>query len=99
MKSENAAKEIVKLFIDLENMAKGLTDKNQQLSVRQELEKPFPRTRGGGRGGESRELHRLGVGESYASTTTDTNVDFSTPSITKRTIAKIWGSKTCGDSQ
>lgn len=52
MKSENAAKEIVKLFIDLENMAKGLTDKNQQLSVRQELEKPFPSTRGGGWGGQ-----------------------------------------------
>ena len=36
MKSENAPKEIVKSFIDLANMAKGLMDKNLQPSVQQE---------------------------------------------------------------
>ena len=52
-------------------------DENQQPSVQQELE------RGGGRGGESRELRRVGAGESSASTTTDTNTSFATPSTTK----------------
>ena len=42
---------------------------------------------------------RVGAGESSASTTTDTNTSFVTLSTTKRTIAEIWGSKTCGDSQ
>ena len=31
----------------------------------------FPRTRGGGRGGKSRELHRVGLSELSASVTTD----------------------------
>ena len=93
MNSENTAKGIVKSFIDLANMAKGLMDKNHQPSVQQELE------RGEGRGGESRELHRVGTGESSTSTTTDTNTSFATPSTKKRKIAEIWGSKTCGDSQ
>ena len=51
MNSENAPKEIVKSFIDLANMAKGLVDENQQPSVQQELERLFPSARGGGRGG------------------------------------------------
>ena len=52
-------------------------DENSQPPVQQELE------RGGGRGSEGRELHRIGAGESSASTTTDTNTGFATPSITK----------------
>ena len=51
-------------------MAKGLKYENQQPSVQQDLERLFPSTRGGGRGGESRELHRIGAGKSSASTTT-----------------------------
>ena len=94
MNSENnAPKGIVKSFIDLANMAKGLMDKNQQPYIQQELK------RGEGRGGESRELHRVGAGESSGFTTTDTNTSFATPSITKRKVAEIWGSKTCGESQ
>ena len=49
MNSENAPNEIVKSFIDLANMAKGLMDKNQQPFVRQVLERLFSSTRGGGR--------------------------------------------------
>ena len=45
-----------------------------------------------------RELH-IGADESPASTTTDTKTSFATPSTTKQTIAEMWGSKTCGDSQ
>ena len=52
-------------------------DKNRYPSVQQEFERLFPSTTGGGRGGESRELS---VGESSASTTTDTNTGFATPS-------------------
>ena len=51
-------------------MAKRLMDGNQQPYVQQKLE------RGGGRGGESIELHRVGAGESSASVTTDTNTSF-----------------------
>ena len=66
MNRDNASKEMVKLFIDLTNMGKGLVDENQQ--PQQELEKLFPSTRGGGRGDESRELHyRVGTAESSAS--------------------------------
>ena len=89
MNSKNAPQKIAKSFIDLMNMAKGLMDENQQPSVQQELERLFPSTRGGG---------RVGVGESSASTTIDTNTSFATPSTTKLTIAETWGSKTCGDS-
>ena len=78
---------------------KGLIDENQQPSVQQELEKLFSSTRGGGRGAESRELHRVGADESSASTTTDTNISSATPFTAKRTIVEIWASKTCGDSQ
>ena len=49
MNSENAQKEIVKSFIDLANMAKGLMDENQQQSPKQELERLLPSTRGGGK--------------------------------------------------
>ena len=81
MNSRNVPKAILKSFIDLLNMAKGLMDENQQPSVQQELEVLFPSTRGGGRGGESRELHRVGAGES--STTTDTNTTIETLSYHK----------------
>ena len=93
MKTENAQKEIVKSFTDLVNMAKELMDENQQPSVQQKLERLSPSTRDGERGGESRELYRVGAGESSASTTTDTNTRSAKPSTTKRTIAEIWGSK------
>ena len=99
MDSENASKEIVKSFIGLVSMAKGLINENQKPSVQQVLESLFPSARGGGRIVENRELHRVGAGESSASTTTDTNISFTTPSTTKQTIAEIWGSKTSGDSQ
>ena len=47
------------MFIDLTNLAKGLINENQQLSVEQELERLFPSTRRvGGRKGRSRE-HRV----------------------------------------
>ena len=88
MNSKNAPQEIVKSFIDLVNIAKRLIDENQQTSAQQELEKLFPSTREGGRGVESRELHRIGVVKSSASTTTDTNISFATSSTTKRTIAE-----------
>ena len=80
-------------------MAKGMMDENQQPSVHQKIERLSPSTSDGGRGDKSRELHRVGAGESSASTTTDTNTSSAAPSITNRTIAEIWGSKTCGDSQ
>ena len=67
-------------------MAKGLMQENQQLSVQQEFERLFHR-----RKGETRELHRVGAGEPSASTTTDTNTSFATPSTTKRTIPERWG--------
>ena len=86
MNSDNAPKEIVKTNIDLANMEKGLMDENQQPSDQQELERLFLNTRGGARVGESRELHRVGAGESSASTTTDTNTSFATLSTTKWTI-------------
>ena len=53
----------MKLFIDLANKAKGLMDENQQPSVQQELKRLFPSTRAGGRGGESREPHRISAGQ------------------------------------
>ena len=81
----------MKSFIDLANMAKGLINENQQLSVQQEFERLFPSIRGGGRGGEYRELHRVSAGEPSASIAADTNTSFATPSTTKRTISEIWG--------
>ena len=62
----------MKSFIDLENVAKGLMDENQQPSAQQELERLSPTTR------DRRELYRVGAGELKASTTTDTNNSFST---------------------
>ena len=97
MTSENVSKEMVKSFIDLANRTKGLMDENQRPSVQQELEKLFPSTRGGEGEVESRERHRVGVGESSAYTVTDTNTSFATSATTKRAIAEIWGSQTCGD--
>ena len=49
--SENALKEIVKSFIDFANIAKGLMDKNQQLLVKQKLERLFLSTKDAVRGG------------------------------------------------
>ena len=49
-------------------MAKGFMDEKQQPPVQQELERLFPSTKGSGRESESRELHRVGGGESSAST-------------------------------
>ena len=86
MNSDNAPKEIVKTNIDLANMEKGLMDKNQQPYDQQELERLFLNTRGGARVGENRELHRVGAGQSSASTTTDTNTSFATLTTTKWTI-------------
>ena len=48
---------------------------------------------------KGREHHRVGAGELSASTTTDTNASFATPSTINRVIAGIWGSETCGDFQ
>ena len=53
MNTKNTPKRIVKSFIDLANMTKGLMDENQEPSVQQELEKC------GGRRGESTKLHRV----------------------------------------
>ena len=47
MTSENAAKEIVKSFIDLANMAKGLINENQQPSVQQETIPQYKRWKKG----------------------------------------------------
>ena len=74
-------------------------DENQQPSAQQKLEILLPSIRGEGRRGKNRKLHRVGAYESSASTTTHTNTSFATPSNTKWTIAEIWGSKTCEDSQ
>ena len=38
---------------------------------------------------ESRELHRIGAGESSTSTTTNTNTSFAKLSTTKQTIAEM----------
>ena len=88
MNSENAPQKIVKSFIDLTKMAKGLLDE-QQAFFKQELERLYPRARGGRRGGERRELHWVDASESPASTKTDTNTSFATPSTTKRMISEI----------
>ena len=93
MNSENATKEMVQSFIDLVNMAKGLMDENQQPSVPQELGRLSSSTRGGGRRRESRELLRVGAGESSASATDTNNTSFATRSTRKPTIEEIWGSK------
>ena len=74
-------------------------DENQQPSVQLELERLIPSTRREGRRGQSREINRVGAGESSASISTDTNTSFATLSTTKRTFAETWGSETCGDSQ
>ena len=50
-------------------------------------------TRGGGRRDETRELHRVGAGESSASTGDTNNTSFAKPSTTKRKIAETWGIK------
>ena len=89
MNIENAPKEIVKSVVDLANLAKELMDENQKLSVQLELERLFPSTRNGGRLGKSKDFHRVDACGLSASTTTDTNTGFATPSTTRRTIAEI----------
>ena len=74
-------------------MTKWLMDENQQPSVTQELGRLFPSIRGRGRRGESSELLRVGAGESSASATDTNNTSFATQSTIKRTIEKIWESK------
>ena len=74
-------------------MAKGLMDENQQPSVPQELGRLFSSTRGGGRRDESRELLRVGAGESSVSATDTNNTSFATRSTTKWTIGELWESK------
>ena len=85
----NVTKEIKKSFIVLANMAKELISEIEQRSVQHELERLFPSTRGVGRGGGSREFHRVGSTESSAFTSSDTNTSFATPSTTKQTITEI----------
>ena len=67
-------------------MEKGPMDEKQQPSVTQELGRLFPSTRGGGRRGESRELLRVGAGESSTSASDMNNTSFATWSTIKRTI-------------
>ena len=74
-------------------MVKGPMDENQESSVTQELGRLFPSTRGVGRRGESRELFRVGAGESSASTTDTNNTCFATRSTIKRNIEETWGLK------
>ena len=90
---ETASKEIVQSFIDLMNMANRLIDENQQPSVTQELGRLFPSTRGGERRGESRELFRVGAGESSALLTDTKSTSFSIWSTIKQTVEEILGSK------
>ena len=80
-------------FIGLVNMAKWLMDENQQPSATQELGRLFPDIRGGGRRGESSALLRVCDDESSASATDTNNTSFATQSTIKRTIEKIWESK------
>ena len=75
-------------------MTKGLMGENQQPSFIKELGRLFPSTRGEGRRGESRELLRVGAGESSASATDTNSTSFATRSTAKRTIEEISGSKT-----
>ena len=91
MNSENAQKDIAQSFIDFVDMAKGLMDKNQQPFVPQELGR-LPSTRGRGRRDESRELLRVGAGESSAAALMQIKLVLQ-QSTTKRTIEKIWESK------
>ena len=95
MSSENAPKKIVQSLIDLVSMAKWLMNENQQPSVAQELRRLFLNIRGRGTRGESSELLRVGVGESSASSATDTNnTSFVTELSTRKpTIEEIWVSK------
>ena len=57
-------------------MAKELMDENQEPSVMQELGRLSPSTRGGRRRDESRELLRVGTGESSASAIDINNTSF-----------------------
>ena len=77
MNSENAQKDIAQSFIDFVDMAKGLMDKNQQPFVPQELGR-LPSTRGRGRRDESRELLRVGAGESSAAAADTNKTSFAT---------------------
>ena len=67
---------------------------NNHLFNKTQKDLVFPSTIGGRRGGESKEFHRVGAGESSASTRTNTKASFATISTAKRTITEIWGLKT-----
>ena len=84
MNSENAPKEMVQSANGLANVAKGLTDENQQTSVTKELGRLLCSTRDGGRRNESREFLRVGAGEPSASVTDTNNTSFTTRSTIKR---------------
>ena len=77
MNSENAQKDIAQSFIDFVDMAKGLMDKNQQPFVPHELGR-LPSTRGRGGRDESRELLRVGAGESSAAAADTNKTSFAT---------------------
>ena len=68
-------------------------DENQQLSSQQEFERLFPSTRGEGRGGDSRELHKVGAGEPSAYTATGTNTSFATLLPQNGQLQKFRGKK------
>ena len=76
-------------------------DENQQPSFQDKINQKDCSAvqRGGGSGGESRQLYSVGAGKLSASTTTDKNTSSAAPSTTKWAIAEVWGQKTCGDSQ
>ena len=85
MNSKKASKEVAKSFIDLENMADGWKPATI-CSTR--FWKTVPLYRGGGRGDESRDLHRLvQVNHLFLQ---QLNASFATLSTTKQTAAEIW---------
>ena len=85
MNSENAPNKIVQSFIDLVNMAKGLTDENQQPSPTQKLGRLLSSTRGRGKRDESRELLRV----DWRINCNTNNTNFATGSTTKQMIEEI----------
>ena len=68
-------------------------DENQQPSITQELGRLFPSVTSRERRGESRQLLKVGAGESSASATDTNNTSFATRSITKRRLKKYGDQK------
>ena len=91
--SENTPKEIMKSFTDYGKHDKKTDGWKPATICWTGVWKTVPHTRGGGRGGESIKLHRVGAGEPSTSTATDTNTSFVTSSTTKQMIAEIWEKK------